>query len=79
MFRDVIPFSSFSVDDLGAARRFYGETLGLDVSEEEMGGLLGPPRRWRSAVPVPEAQSRARVVHGPELPDRPTSRERSAA
>ena len=79
MFRDVIPFSSFSVDDLGAARRFYGETLGLDVSEEAMGGLLDPPRRWRSAVPLPEAQSRGRVVHGPELPDHRPRREPSAA
>ena len=31
-------FSGFSVDDLGAAKTFYGETLGLDVSEEH--GLL---------------------------------------
>jgi catechol 2,3-dioxygenase-like lactoylglutathione lyase family enzyme len=27
-------FSGFSVDDLAAARRFYGETLGLRVTEE---------------------------------------------
>ncbi|MDQ4134125.1 MAG: VOC family protein [Actinomycetota bacterium] len=33
MFRDVKAFSGFSVDDLAAAKRFYGETLGLDVSE----------------------------------------------
>ena len=31
-------FSGFSVDDLAAARRFYGETLGLRVTEEN--GLL---------------------------------------
>jgi catechol 2,3-dioxygenase-like lactoylglutathione lyase family enzyme len=31
-------FSGFAVDDLDAARRFYGETLGLEVSEEN--GLL---------------------------------------
>ena len=31
-------FSGFSVDDVGAAKTFYGDTLGLDVSEE-MGGL----------------------------------------
>jgi predicted enzyme related to lactoylglutathione lyase len=30
-------FSSFAVDDLTAARQFYGETLGLRVSDE-----LGP-------------------------------------
>jgi catechol 2,3-dioxygenase-like lactoylglutathione lyase family enzyme len=32
------PFSGFSVDDIDAARRFYGETLGLGV-KEEMGAL----------------------------------------
>jgi len=31
-------FSGFAVDDIEAARRFYGETLGLEVSEEH--GLL---------------------------------------
>jgi predicted enzyme related to lactoylglutathione lyase len=31
-------FSGFAVDDIGAARRFYEEVLGLDVSEEN--GLL---------------------------------------
>ncbi|HUQ62328.1 MAG TPA: VOC family protein [Acidimicrobiales bacterium] len=33
MFRDTQAFSSFSVDDREAAKRFYGETLGLEVSE----------------------------------------------
>ena len=32
-------YSGFSVDDLDAAKRFYGETLGMDVSEEH--GMLG--------------------------------------
>jgi catechol 2,3-dioxygenase-like lactoylglutathione lyase family enzyme len=31
-------FSGFSVDDIPAAKRFYGETLGLRVSEEN--GML---------------------------------------
>ena len=31
-------FSGFSVNDLGAAKEFYGKTLGLKVSEEE--GML---------------------------------------
>ena len=31
-------FSTFSTDDVGRAREFYGGTLGLDV-EEQMGGL----------------------------------------
>src|SRR5687767_6903262 len=32
-------FQGFSVPDLNAARRFYGETLGLDVAEEPPGLL----------------------------------------
>jgi catechol 2,3-dioxygenase-like lactoylglutathione lyase family enzyme len=31
-------FSGFSTNDIGAARAFYGDTLGLDVSEEN--GML---------------------------------------
>jgi catechol 2,3-dioxygenase-like lactoylglutathione lyase family enzyme len=38
MFADTKAFSGFSVDDLGRAKQFYGETLGLRVSEEN--GLL---------------------------------------
>ncbi len=38
MFRHTKAFAGFSVDDVPRATRFYGETLGLDVSEE-MGGL----------------------------------------
>jgi predicted enzyme related to lactoylglutathione lyase len=39
MLRDSKAFSGFATDDLEAAARFYGETLGIDVSEE-MEGLL---------------------------------------
>lgn len=38
MFGTTKAFSGFSVDDLDAARKFYAETLGLRVSEEN--GLL---------------------------------------
>jgi catechol 2,3-dioxygenase-like lactoylglutathione lyase family enzyme len=31
-------FSGFAVDDIAAAKRFYGETLGLNVTEEH--GML---------------------------------------
>lgn len=34
MFGSTTAYSSFSVDDLDAARRFYGETLGLRTGEE---------------------------------------------
>ena len=40
MFKDTSTFSGFSVDDVAAAKRFYGETLGLDVSEEGPGIVL---------------------------------------
>lgn len=39
MFGTSTAFSSFSVDDIDAARRFYGDTLGLDVREGMMGNL----------------------------------------
>jgi catechol 2,3-dioxygenase-like lactoylglutathione lyase family enzyme len=37
MFTESHAFSGFAVDDLDAARTFYGETLGLKVTDEEMG------------------------------------------
>lgn len=40
MFKDTKAFSSFSVDDLQEAKRFYGETLGLDVDESPEGLVL---------------------------------------
>jgi catechol 2,3-dioxygenase-like lactoylglutathione lyase family enzyme len=38
MFEHTRAFSGFSADDIAKARQFYGETLGLRVSEEN--GLL---------------------------------------
>jgi catechol 2,3-dioxygenase-like lactoylglutathione lyase family enzyme len=38
MFEHTKAFSGFSVDDIPKARQFYGETLGLRVSEEN--GML---------------------------------------
>lgn len=38
MFEHTRAFSGFSVDDIGKARQFYGETLGLRVSESN--GML---------------------------------------
>ena len=37
MFKNTKAFSSFSVDDLQKANAFYGETLGLEVSETKEG------------------------------------------
>ena len=33
MFENTKAFSGFAVDDIDAARQFYGETLGIEVSE----------------------------------------------
>jgi catechol 2,3-dioxygenase-like lactoylglutathione lyase family enzyme len=38
MFKDTKAFSGFSVDNLQKAKEFYGQTLGLEVSE--VNGLL---------------------------------------
>ena len=38
MFTNTKAFSGFAVDDLGEAREFYGETLGLKTSEQH--GLM---------------------------------------
>jgi predicted enzyme related to lactoylglutathione lyase len=39
MFKDTKAFSAFAVDDVARAKQFYGETLGLDVTDEGGGGL----------------------------------------
>ena len=39
MFTPNGAFSGFSIDDLDAAKKFYGETLGLTVNENAMGFL----------------------------------------
>ncbi len=39
MFENSQAFSGFSVDDIDAARAFYGETLGLTVETNAMGFL----------------------------------------
>jgi catechol 2,3-dioxygenase-like lactoylglutathione lyase family enzyme len=38
MFKNTKAFSGFSVNDIQRAKEFYGQTLGLDVSEEH--GML---------------------------------------
>lgn len=37
IFKNTKAFSSFSVNDLEKAKKFYGQTLGLGVSESEEG------------------------------------------
>lgn len=40
MFEHTEAFGGFAVDDVGAAKRFYGETLGIRVSDGPMGLLV---------------------------------------
>jgi catechol 2,3-dioxygenase-like lactoylglutathione lyase family enzyme len=40
MFRETKAFSGFSVDDLAAAKEFYGQTLGLAIEEISTGLML---------------------------------------
>jgi predicted enzyme related to lactoylglutathione lyase len=40
MLRDSKAFSGFATNDLDAAQKFYGETLGLDVEVWDEGNLL---------------------------------------
>ncbi len=37
MFKDTQAFSGFSVQDLDATKQFYGDILGIDVEQTEMG------------------------------------------
>jgi catechol 2,3-dioxygenase-like lactoylglutathione lyase family enzyme len=48
-------FQGFSVPDLGAAKRFYGETLGLEVEEDPPGLLTLHIAGGRDIVVYPKA------------------------
>ncbi|HEY8198623.1 MAG TPA: VOC family protein [Candidatus Limnocylindrales bacterium] len=50
IFRDAAIMPSFAVKDLDAARRFYGQTLGLDVRDGRQEGIL--EIHGKSSVPV---------------------------
>ena len=69
MFKDSKAFSGFDASDIGAARAFYAETLGLEVTEEH--GILtlhlaGGGHRDR----LPQAGPHAGRLHRPQLPRR---------
>jgi catechol 2,3-dioxygenase-like lactoylglutathione lyase family enzyme len=65
---DAHVFSSFSVDDLDAAERFYGDVLGLDVERTPMGLWLrpGPPVRSTGPDPGPGGPSGTEVFVYPK-------------
>lgn len=39
MLKESYTFNSYTTNDIGASKQFYGETLGLEVFENEMGIL----------------------------------------
>ena len=49
MFRNTKAFSGFSVNDIQKAKHFYGETLGLEISETH--GLLNLHLAGGTTVP----------------------------
>jgi catechol 2,3-dioxygenase-like lactoylglutathione lyase family enzyme len=60
MFRDTKTFSSFSVKDLDQAKEFYGQTLGLELSQTPEGldlRLAGGSRVFIYPKPNHEAAS----------------------
>ncbi|WP_077489475.1 VOC family protein [Sinomonas mesophila] len=63
-------FSSFSVDDIEAARTFYGRTLGFEV-EDSMGGLLitVPGGQTVYAYPKDDHEPATFTVLNFEVPD----------
>ena len=75
MFKDTNAFSGFSVDHLDRAKQFYGETLGLGISENPAGlelllgngtrGCLSTPSRTTSPRRSRSSTSWSRTSRGP--------------
>ena len=64
MLKNSKVFGSFSVDNIEKAKKFYGQTLGLDVSEN-MGILsLDVASGYKVfAYPTPDLQTDAKGIH----------------
>jgi predicted enzyme related to lactoylglutathione lyase len=54
MFSNTTAFNSFAVDDIDAARSFYGDTLGVTVSDGPMGVLSLDLAGGRSTMIYPK-------------------------
>jgi predicted enzyme related to lactoylglutathione lyase len=59
MLADSHAFSGFSVDDMEAAKSFYGDTLGLRLSEGEMGITTLHLAGDRDTIVYPKADHQA--------------------
>ncbi len=62
-------FASMSVDDLDAARRFYGETLGFAVHEIPQGLMITVNDATVFAYPKPDHSPAAYTALNLEVPD----------
>ena len=56
MLKDTPVFSSYSVDDLGKAKEFYEETLGLDVKEDKEMQILNLDLKGGEVMVYPKGE-----------------------
>ena len=63
-------YSGFAVPDLAEARRFYGETLGLNVSGQEDDGVLSLDSPGAGRARLRQARPHPGDLHDPQLPGR---------
>ncbi len=69
MFKDSKAFSGFAVNDIAAAKDFYGGKLGLDVRQGQMGielHLAGGAQ----VIIYPKDDHLPATLHDPQLPRR---------
>ena len=78
MFANTEAFSGFAVDDIDAAREFYGETLGLQTSTEH-GLMTLHLAGGRPTLVYPKPEPHAGRLHDPQLQGRRRSRRRRRA
>ena len=68
-------FSGFSVDDIAKAQDFYGQTLGLDVSElPDMGLLNSPSAMARRSSSIPKKITNPRPLRFSTFPSTTSNR-----
>jgi predicted enzyme related to lactoylglutathione lyase len=57
MLGDSYAFSGFSTNDIAKAKEFYGETLGLDAKENDMGILTLTLKSGGSVIIYPKGEA----------------------
>ena len=66
MFRTTKAFSGFAVDDIDAAQKFYGEVLGIEVTEER--GMLNLHLAGRDTLVYPKSDHAPAGYTTPNFP-----------